>query len=158
MPTYALDSRGNRWQWSCGWRIVTKKGELSPMRPLGHKEFRRSIKLLIPSTQGEVLHSIDRPNRTWRRLIHIAPFTYPTFEHFQHGTVKLLATDGQHAVILDRSGAKHYVGYQNLNENKPRVGFTLHSEKKVRVNKKKEETSFSSKKDPMAILADLGLL
>lgn len=117
--SYAVSSTGQLWQWNCGWWCMQKrKGLLTPTspRPLGHKEFRLSIQLLNLSTQREVLHDLDRPNRTWRRIIERAPFTYPSYTHLIYGTVKLKATDGQHAIIETRDNQLVKVCYANLTE------------------------------------------
>lgn len=180
----AIDTNGAFWTWNCGWYLVDKDGKplrtrakrpvdhyhlhrtedgrefLTTSRqrpdirqqPLGHAEFRKAVKLVDPlvDTHREVLMGVDRPTREWRRVT-----SGQIWEHELFGHVKLLATDGCHAVVEDVDGMRIDVCFENLCEFKGVEMPHRYSETKQRNQTKRREKMLADVDSLVAKLKNL---
>tara|TARA_R110000868_G_scaffold104308_2_gene287314 strand:+ start:5751 stop:6296 length:546 start_codon:yes stop_codon:yes gene_type:complete len=153
----AIAKNGSVWHWNNGWYVMERKKhsktytpKASQASPLGHARFRSAVQLLIKSNREErqVLLGVEKPGQPWRRIVDGG-----LYEHFLYGNVRILATDGMHAVVEETDGMVLTVMFDNLTEQKPMPELKRTKEKTV---EKKEKTSKEEgKKKSMELLQKL---
>lgn len=161
----AIDTKGNRWKWNCGWYIVDENGEPLKTRQRKKKEcwaFKElpngSYRLILtlerpdirqqPMSHAEFRRNItilDPTDKKQREVLHGMDRPGRAWRRYVHrevmdhelfGSVYLLASDGCHAVIETQDGAHEYVCFENLSE---KVGVPLPPRGKVEQERKTTE-------------------
>jgi len=106
-PSFVITYGGQYWRWNCGWQQYNPATNKYFGPILGHRAFRRK----------PVCHQKDRqwinkprPFGPWRRVVQ------SRMNHFHHGNVDILETDGIIAVIRTDEGILDTVSYHGLTE------------------------------------------
>ena len=107
----AVAHNGDLWVWNCGW---SRRKDKHLARPLGHSTFRRAVQLLNHTQEdaSTVLLGVDKPQRQWRRMTD----NISLMSHELYGNVKMLATDGCHAIVMSDEVGKKTVSFDSLTE------------------------------------------